>query len=140
MLTQQKKSLLSVLKESRRPLSRDEILVKGRVYLSKLGSATVDRFIKQMCENFELVGLSFPGQPTLYELPAKKEHPHFICRACEKVFDLDIPMRLPKVTLPDGFSLSGGEVIYSGTCPECDEKLRSELRSQSLSKIDRFLP
>ena len=123
MLTQQKKSLLSVLKESRRPLSRDEILVKGRVYLSKLGSATVDRFIKQMCENFELVGLSFPGQPTRYELPAEKEHPHFICRACEKVFDLDIPMRLPRVTLPDGFNVSGGEVVYSGTCPKCDGKI-----------------
>ena len=123
MVTKQKSIINRILKNTERPLSRDEILVKGREYLPRLGSATVDRFIKQMCENFELVGLSFPGQPTRYELPAEKEHPHFICRVCEKVFDLDIPMRLPKVTLPDGFNLSGGEVVYSGNCPKCEGKI-----------------
>lgn len=122
MLTQQKKSIISVLKESDRPLTRDELLCEGRKRLPKLGSATVDRFIKEMCHNFELVGLSFPGQPTRFELPAEKEHPHFICRVCQKVYDLDVPMRLPKVTLPKGFYLSGGEVVYSGTCPSCEGK------------------
>ena len=91
--------------------------------MSTLGSATVDRAIRKMRDNLQLVGLSFPGQPTRYELPAEKEHPHFICRACEKVFDLDIPMRLPKVTLPHGFNISGGEIVYSGTCPKCDVKI-----------------
>ena len=123
MVTKQKSIINRILKNTERPLSRDEILVKGRDYLPRLGSSTVDRFIKQMCENFELVGLSFPCQPTRYELPAEMEHPHFICRVCEKVFDLDIPMRLPKVTLPNGFNLSGGEVVYSGTCPKCEGKI-----------------
>ena len=123
MLTKQKSVINRIFKDTERPLSRNEILVKGREYLPRLGSATVDRFIKKMCENFELVGLSFPGQPTRYELPSEKEHPHFICRACGKVFDLDIPMSLPKVTLPHGFNISGGEVVYSGTCPQCDVKI-----------------
>ena len=122
MITKQKSIIYKILEEAGRPLTREEILNQGRTELPRLGSATVDRFIKQMCENFELVGLSFPGQPTRFELPAEKEHPHFICRVCEKVFDLDIPMRLPKVTLPEGFYLSGGEVVYSGTCPKCDGK------------------
>lgn len=122
MITKQKSIIYKILEEVGRPLTREEILNQGRTELPRLGSATVDRFIKQMCENFELVGLSFPGQPTRFELPADKEHPHFICRVCEKVFDLDIPMRLPKVTLPEGFHLSGGEVVYSGTCPKCDSK------------------
>jgi len=124
MLTQQRQLIDKVFEEANRPLTRDEVLVMGRKCISSLGSATVDRAIRKMCENFELVGMSFPGQPTRYELPAEKEHPHFICRACEKVFDLDIPMRLPKVTLPDGFNLSGGEVVYSGTCPKCDGKIK----------------
>ena len=123
MLTQQRQLIAKVFEEANRPLSKDEVLVMGRKWISSLGSATVDRTIRKMCENFELVGLSFPGQPTRYELPAEKEHPHFICRVCEKVFDLDIPMRLPKVTLPVGFKLSGGEVVYSGNCPKCDGKI-----------------
>ena len=123
MVTKQKSIISKILKNTEGPLSRDEILVKGREYLPRLGSSTVDRFIRQMCENFELIGLSFPGQPTRFELPAEKEHPHFICRSCDRVFDLDIPMCLPKVTLPDGFDIFGGEVVYSGTCPKCDGKI-----------------
>ena len=123
MLTRQKQLIQKILNEAKRPLSRDEVLAIGRKRMSSLGSATVDRTIRKMRENHNLVGLSFPGQPTRYELPAEKEHPHFICRVCEKVFDLDIPMRLPKVTLPDGFKLSGGEVVYSGNCPKCDAKI-----------------
>lgn len=122
MHTQQKQLINKVLEGANRPLTREEILSEGRKHLPKLGSATVDRFIKEMCHNFELVGLSFPGQPTRFELPAEKEHPHFICRVCQKVYDLDVPMRLPKVTLPKGFYLSGGEVVYSGTCPSCEGK------------------
>ncbi|MFL2834723.1 MAG: Fur family transcriptional regulator [Coraliomargaritaceae bacterium] len=122
MLTQQRQLIDKVFEEANRPISRDEVLAMGRKWMISLGSATVDRAIRKMCENSELVGLSFPGQPSRYELPAEKEHPHFICRACEKVFDLDIPMRLPSVNLPEGFDVSGGEVVYSGTCPECKDK------------------
>ena len=124
MNTEQRSTILSVLKQSGRPLTRNEILSKGRKRLPKLGSATVDRFVKQMSKDYELVGLSFPGHPTRFELPTNKEHPHFICRACEKVFDLNIPMKIPRITLPDGFNISGGEVIYSGTCPNCQVKIQ----------------
>lgn len=122
MSTKQRNLIFNILKQAGRPLTRNELLSQGRKYLPKLGSATVDRFIKEMCQKFELVGLSFPSQPTRFELPAEKEHPHFICRVCQKVFDLDIPMRLPKITLPEGFYLTGGEVVYSGTCPNCEGK------------------
>lgn len=123
MNTEQRSTILSVLKQSGRPLTRNEILSKGRKRLPKLGSATVDRFVKQMSKDYKLVGLSFPGHPTRFELPTDKEHPHFICRACEKVFDLNIPMKIPRITLPDGFNVSGGEVVYSGTCPKCQVKI-----------------
>lgn len=128
METTQKRILYKVLRASDRPLSRAEILSLGRKYLPRLGSATVDRYIKEQTKNFQLVGLSFPGQPTRYELPSEKEHPHFICRLCGKVFDLDIPMRLPKVTLPKGFHQTGGEVVYSGICPACSGRVASSKR------------
>ena len=122
MLTRQKRLIQKILHEEGRPLSRDEILTIGRKSITSLGSATVDRTIRKMRENHQLIGVSFPGQPNRYELPSEKEHPHFICRSCEKVFDLDIPMQLPKVALPEGFNVSGGEVVYSGTCPKCIDK------------------
>ena len=119
MLTKQKSIIRKVLAKTKRPLSKDDILFESRKQHPRLGSATVDRYIKEMRNSYDLVGLSFPGQPTRFELPSKKEHPHFICRVCKKVFDLDIPMKLPRVSLPEGFNVSGGEVVYSGTCPGC---------------------
>ena len=120
--TEQRQVILSVLKEANRPLAREEILTRGRECLPRLGSATVNRAIREMTTNFEIVGIEYPGQPRRYELPVGKEHPHFICRTCDRVFDLPATMQLPPVNVPKGFVVTGGEIVYSGTCAECSRK------------------
>ena len=117
--TKQGGAIREVLSEANRPLTRDEILAGGRKKIARLGQATVDRHIREMTENFELVGLDYPGQPRCYELPSGGEHPHFVCRGCNKVFDLPVAMEIPKISVPEGFRITGGEVVYSGYCPEC---------------------
>jgi Fur family ferric uptake transcriptional regulator len=118
-ITRQSQAIRQVLEKAGRPLTRDEILSAGRQIIDRLGSATVDRHIREMTENFQLVGLEYPGQPKRYELPAAAEHPHFLCRCCGRVFDLPVAMRVPRIKDAAGFEITGGEVIYSGTCPEC---------------------
>ena len=46
--TQQRDVILSVLKEAARPLTREEILSLGRQQIPRLGSATVNRAIREM--------------------------------------------------------------------------------------------
>jgi Fur family ferric uptake transcriptional regulator len=120
--TRQREVILDVLQLAARPLTREELLAEGRKVLPRLGSATVDRAIRNMTASFEVIGVEFPGQPRRYELPATHEHPHFICRECERVFDIPVKMQLPEVKAPHGFLVMGGEIIYSGTCRECLQK------------------
>ena len=117
--TRQREVILEVLQEAGRPLTRDEILRFGRRQIDRLGSATVDRAIREMTADFYIIGVEFPGQPRRYELPAGAEHPHFICRKCERVFDLPVKMQLPVIKAPKGFEIGGGEIIFSGHCPDC---------------------
>ena len=118
--TRQREVILDVLHDAGRPLAREEILKLGRQQIDRLGSATVDRAIREMTDDSCIIGVEFPGQPKRYELPAESEHPHFVCRVCERVFDLPITMELPEIKVPKGFKVLGGEVIYSGTCPNCN--------------------
>jgi Fur family ferric uptake transcriptional regulator len=115
---------MEVLGQAGRPLTREEILAQGRKDLPRLGSATVDRAIRDMSANFQIIGVEFPGQPKRYELPASHEHPHFICRVCNRVFDFPVKMQLPEVKAPSGFLVTGGEIIYSGQCRDCLRALR----------------
>lgn len=117
--TKQREVILGVLKDAGRPLTREEILRFGRRLIPRLGSATVDRTIRNMTEQFQLIGLEYPGQPKRFELPADTEHPHFVCRQCDRVYDLPVAMKVPEVKAPRGFRVTGGEVVYSGTCPDC---------------------
>jgi len=75
-----------------------------------------------MAAAFQVIGVEFPGQPRRYELPAESEHPHFICRRCDRVFDLPVAMQLPQVHAPKGFVVTGGEIVYAGTCPDCSNQ------------------
>lgn len=120
--TEQREVILSVLKEMDRPLTREEILTFGRERLPRLGIATVNRAIREMTEKLEIVGIEYPGQPRRYELPVDREHPHFICRICDRVFDLPAAMQLPPIEVPEGFLVTGGEIVYSGTCAECSKE------------------
>ena len=50
--TRQREVILDVLHDAGRPLTRVEILQYGRQQIDRLGSATVDRAIREMTDDF----------------------------------------------------------------------------------------
>jgi Fur family transcriptional regulator, ferric uptake regulator len=119
--TRQKESIDRAFRRARRPLSPGEVHALAVEETPTIGLRTVYRRIRELVEEGRLVGIDYPGQPPLYEMVAGRHHPHFICRSCQKVFDLEVDV--PDVTIkpPKGFLVDGQETIFYGLCPQCKQ-------------------
>ena len=62
------------------------------------------------------------GSPARYEHRVGDNHHHLICRACNRMVDVDCAVGdTPCLTAADdsGYEIDEAEVIYWGRCPEC---------------------
>jgi Fur family transcriptional regulator, stress-responsive regulator len=65
------------------------------------------------------------GSPARYENRVGDNHHHLICRACNRMVDVDCAVgETPCLTAADdsGYEIDEAEVIYWGRCPECAAK------------------
>jgi len=123
--TRQRAAIERALREAGRPLSPSEIHVLAKRILPHIGLRTVYRQITDMVAEQQLVGIDYPGQPLRYELTHGEHHPHFICRKCNRVFDLRMDAPEVKVTAPQGFVIDGQETIFYGYCPGCRKESKT---------------
>ena len=117
--TRQRRAIQKVINQASRPLSAPEIHERGQLHCPGLGLRTVYRHIRELLRQEKLVSLDYPGQPPRFEPVHQKHHPHFICRICQRLFDL--PNGVPPIgyTPPSGFRIVGEEVVFFGICPDC---------------------
>jgi len=117
--TQQRPAVRDVLEQADRPLSPQEILGLAQEVQPGMGIATVYRAVKAGVAESWLTLVDLPNGPTRYEPAGKKHHHHFECTACRAVFDVDgCPGGLDKL-LPEGYHLTGHEIILYGLCSNC---------------------
>jgi len=117
--TQQRKVIEEVFNESGRPLTPQELFDSAKEKLPVIGLRTVYRHIQDLIDSALIVGIDYPGQPVRYEWVKDDFHCHFICRSCQQVLDLPVPAQELAVNPPKGFTISGQETIFYGTCPNC---------------------
>lgn len=121
--TPQLEAIEDVLRSAGRPLAIGELHAAAAKRRAGLGIATIYRTVRELSEAGKIVSLNYPGQPTRYEWAVLKNHAHFICHVCQRVFDLEPPEKIPlPKPRPKGFSFDGHEVIYYGHCPECRKR------------------
>lgn len=100
-------------------MSPREILEAAQATVPTLGIATVYRTVKGLVEEGWLVPVDLPGEPPRYELSGKKHHHHFVCDACDRVFEVEgCPGNL-RAVVPSGFQLDRHEVVLYGVCATC---------------------
>jgi Fur family transcriptional regulator, ferric uptake regulator len=117
--TAQGRAIRRALEAAGRPLGPREILDAAQQDSPSLGIATVYRNVKALLDQGWLAQVELPGEPPRYERAGKRHHHHFMCRTCDRLFELaGCPTDL-ETLVPAGFRLEAHEVVLYGSCDEC---------------------
>jgi Fur family transcriptional regulator, ferric uptake regulator len=117
--TSQREAIREAMVRAARPLSTGEIFDLARDKISRLGIATVYRALKSLKEEGAIREVGLPGQSSRWELSNKDHHHHFLCRKCDRLFEIDgCPGDLGNL-LPPGYALEEHSILLEGRCRDC---------------------
>jgi Fur family ferric uptake transcriptional regulator len=117
--TRQRTAIREAFESSGRPLSPEEVLGEAQRHVDGLGIATVYRNIRALLDEGWLATVTLPGESPRYELSGKGHHHHFHCHQCGRVFELTGCADGFREMAPEGFQVTGHEVILYGNCDAC---------------------
>ncbi len=122
--TRQKNAIRKALFDAGRPLSVREILETAQNEVTGLGVATVYRNLKTLQEEKLIAPVDLPGEPARWEIPEGHHH-HFLCRVCDRLFEIrSCPEDLVRL-LPDGYTLEDHDILLRGQCDMCVKKSKA---------------
>jgi len=116
--TQQRKAINNALVKSGRPLSVNEILALAQNEINTLGIATVYRNLKALQEEGQISQVDLPGQAPRWEVTASHHH-HFLCRTCDKLYEIHACPDNIRQLLPEGYNLEEAYILLLGQCNDC---------------------
>lgn len=117
--TAQRRAIRQVFLDTPRPLGPREVLELAQDRVRSLGIATVYRTVKALVAEGWLVAVELPGEPPRYERAGKQHHHHFVCRSCDRVFEVHGCPGDLSAGVPSGFRLQAHEVVLYGVCAAC---------------------
>lgn len=119
--TQQQTAIRSAIEDAGRPLSIDEIHELAQREVPAIGLRTVYRVVDRLLDDGEITRVPIAGHTDRFESAdvASTHHHHFRCESCDRVFDVSSCVGRVDRMLPDGFTLSGHEVLLWGSCADC---------------------
>lgn len=118
---------LAVLRAvSTRPhATADAIAEDVRADIGAISRQAVYNALGMLAEKGLIRRIQPAGSAALYEDRVGDNHHHLICRTCGTTADVDCSVgKAPCLSASDnsGFRIDEAEVIYWGTCPECQTK------------------
>jgi Fur family ferric uptake transcriptional regulator len=117
--TQQRDAIRKVLVNANRPLSVNEILALAQNDVAGLGIATVYRNLRTLQAGGQIVAVDLPGQPPRWEWAPEGHHHYFLCRTCDKLYEVPCYPDSIKHLLPEGYTLEEHDILLRGQCDAC---------------------
>ena len=122
--TKQREAILRLLRNTRSHPTVDQIYDEVRKDIPNISKGTVYRNLKILREVGEISELNLNGTVSRYE-GNQKNHYHFRCEKCGRVFDLDEPVNRElneNVVKRTGFKVLYHQLEFRGLCRDCQEK------------------
>ena len=113
----QQLTVLQALGAADGPLSARELW--SRLSGTGVGIATVYRALQRGVEEGTLESVETLGGGVRYEPKDREHHHHFLCSSCDHAFDLFGCVEGLESLVPDGFRMTGHDVVLLGTCNAC---------------------
>jgi Fur family ferric uptake transcriptional regulator len=120
--TTQRDAICEALVDAGRPLSVDELFKLAQNKVEGLGIATVYRNLKALQTEGRIAQVELPGQPPRWEVAPASHHHHFLCRTCDRLFEINDCPRDIKRLLPKGYTLEKHDILLFGQCDTCAGK------------------
>lgn len=119
--TKQQEAIERTINASKRPLSPGEVLARARRASDSLSLATVYRTLKRLEAAGSIARVEIAGQPSRFEShrAASLHHHHFVCRGCDRVFDIPGCAHGVEGLAPRGFTVESHEIVLFGVCDKC---------------------
>ena len=117
--TQQRDAIHKALVNAGRPLSVDELFELAQNEVAGLGIATVYRNLRALQSEGQVEQVDLPGQPPRWEVASEGHHHHFLCRTCDKLFEIQGCSEDIKRLLPEGYILEEHDILLRGQCDAC---------------------
>lgn len=120
--TPQRRHVYDVLLQKRDHPTADEVFIRAKRQMPEISHATVYNCLDALARSGLVRQVTLDRGATRF-CPNMREHCHFYCDACEKVFDVDLPPSAQSaVPLPRGFRARQLDIAIHGLCGACAKK------------------
>jgi Fe2+ or Zn2+ uptake regulation protein len=117
--TPQREHVYGVLVEQRDHPTAEEVFIRAKRRMPEISMATVYNCLDALVQSGCARQVTVDRGATRF-CPNMREHCHFYCDTCDKVFDIDLSDKGPAgITLPKGFKATRFEIAIHGLCAKC---------------------
>ncbi|WP_350342751.1 transcriptional repressor [Proteinivorax tanatarense] len=120
-MTKQRKKILETLQSTTCHPTADWIYNEVKKEMPTISLGTVYRNLNVLKEQGKILELNYGSTFSRYD-GNPKNHYHFTCRTCQKVYDVDIPLQdeLDKeISSVNGHKVKEHRIEFYGVCKEC---------------------
>ena len=122
-MTKQRELILSILKQSDRHLTADEIFFLAKLKMPSIAMATIYNNLNAMHEAGMINRLHIDGAADCFDKVIDR-HGHLLCVGCGKITDLKVPELKGFLEERVGGEIEDYELVVHYTCPECKRQGR----------------